>query len=68
MTTITLKINERSKKGKTILDLLSILVSDKKEIQIVNDEYKQEFVEKILNSAKSTNRTKVTAQNLWETI
>ena len=37
MTTITLKINERSKAGKAFLEMTNVLVNDSKGIEIVNN-------------------------------
>ena len=76
MTTITLKINENSKAGKTVLSMLDFFISEKKEVIVVEknsiennkDIYDQDFVKIILKSQKSKNRAIVTAENLWENI
>jgi hypothetical protein len=38
MTTITLKINERTKAGKAFLEMTNVLVNDSKGIEIVTNE------------------------------
>jgi hypothetical protein len=38
MTTITLKINERTKAGKAFLEMTNVLVNDSKGIEIVSNE------------------------------
>jgi len=59
MTTITLKINERSKAGKAFLEMTNVLVRDSKGIEIIStgpnktiekksDIYNPEFVKMIL--------------------
>jgi hypothetical protein len=69
METITIKINERSKAGKMVKDFLE-LISKNPGVEILEekDEYNPEFVAKVLESAASKNRTRVTSKNLWESI
>ena len=50
MTTITIKINERTKAGKALKNLIEIFSKEHKGIEIVSDtksEYNPEFVKKI---------------------
>lgn len=73
MTTLTIKINEKSKKGKAFLEFAQTFFVDSKEVEItqnVDDDeyYNPEFVEMVLKSAKSKGRTSVNAKNLWESI
>jgi DNA-binding protein YbaB len=69
MNTITLKINEKTKKGKAFLEMVYIFFENSKEIERIEEEeslYNKEFVEMIEKSHSSKNRTLVTSKNLWE--
>jgi hypothetical protein len=69
MTTITLKINENTKKGKAFLEMTRVFFENSKEIEIIEEiTYNAEFVKMIEKAHKSPNRTRVTAKNLWENI
>ena len=79
MTTIMLKINERTKAGKTLISMLNFFSSEKEGVEIIetdskkkktknNTPYNPQFVEMVLNAAKSENRTKVTSKNLWQSL
>lgn len=79
MTTITLKINERTKAGKTLLSVLNFFASEKKGVEVIETDLKNEkiadeipyntdFVEMVLGAAKTKNRTTVTSQNLWQSL
>ena len=81
MTTITLKINERTKAGKAFLAMTSSLMKDSKSIEIVASKpsleviekspYNPEFVEMILNRYKNLDKTKLTRMNpadIWGSI
>lgn len=78
MTTITIKINEKSKKGKAFLEFARTFFANEKDVIVTESKdekvgveespYNPEFVEKVLKSAQSKNRTKVSAENLWEII
>ncbi|TAE35280.1 MAG: hypothetical protein EAY66_09290 [Sphingobacteriales bacterium] len=79
MTTIMLKINERTKAGKTLISMLNFFTSEKEGVEIIktgsekrktenNTPYNPQFVEMVLNAAKSENRTKVTSKNLWQSL
>jgi hypothetical protein len=66
METITLKINERSKAGKLLKDLIGIL-SDKSGVEIVDEEspYNPEFVAMVKKAAASKNRTEINPDDIW---
>ena len=69
MTTITLKINENSKKGKAFLEMARVFFENSKEIVLIEDDkYNQDFVKKVKQAHSSKNRTPVTSKNLWESI
>ena len=71
MTTITLKINEKTKKGKAFLALAKVFYDEKNEVELVLDEenhFNPEFVAKILKASKKKGRTMVNAKDLWESI
>lgn len=72
MTTLTIKINEKSKKGKAFLEFAQTFFADSKDVEITkNDDdiiYDPEFVKMVLESASSKNRTRVNSKNLWESI
>ncbi|RKD13230.1 hypothetical protein BCY91_10440 [Pelobium manganitolerans] len=67
MTTITLKINERSSYGKALLELIKVGVNEKKGIEMVEEEspYNPEFVKKIKESAASTELYEVDPNDVW---
>ncbi len=69
METITIKINQRTKAGKMVKDFLE-LISKSPGVEILKekDDYNPEFVDMVLKSAASKNRTRVTSKNLWESI
>lgn len=71
MTTLTIKINENSKKGKAFLEMTRTFFNDSKDIIIEEKEvspYNPEFVKKIKKASKEKGRTMVTAEDLWENI
>lgn len=71
MTTITLKINEKTKKGKAFLEMARVFFENSKEIELIEEvesPYNKEFVAKIKKAHSSKNRTRVTSKNLWESI
>lgn len=71
MTTITLKINERSSYGKALLELIKVGVNEKKGIEMVEEEspYNPEFVKKIKESAASTELYEVKdIDELWQSL
>ena len=76
MTTITLKINERTKAGKACLEMTNVLVKDSKGIEIIATEpnkttekkskiYNPEFVAMIKKAQKSKKRTVVDPNDIW---
>ena len=73
MTTITLKINERSKAGKAFKDLIDALAGKPQTgVEIAKDTakspYSQEFVAMVKKSAASKNRTKINPENVWASL
>jgi hypothetical protein len=82
MTTLTLKINERTKAGKAFLALTQNLVKDSKSIKILSSQdvekvdkkestYNPEFVKMILDRYKKLDKTKLTQLNpddIWGSI
>lgn len=70
MTTVTLKINERSKFGKAILELLRTTAETTKNIELVEEKspYSKSFVNKVLNADKKDKRVKIKTDKLWESI
>ncbi len=69
MSTITVKINERSKAGKMLKDFLD-LISDKPGIEIIEEKspYNTEFVKKIEKARKEKGGKIVTSSTLWQSI
>jgi len=76
MTTITLKINERTKAGKAFLEMTNVLVKDSKGIEIIStglnkavekksEIYDPEFVAMIKKAQKSKKRTVVDPNDIW---
>ena len=69
MSTITLKINDKSKAGRLVTEFLDIM---KKQpgVKIVEetDNYNPEFVNKVLKSKSQKGGKTVTADNLWQSI
>lgn len=75
MTTLTIKINEKSKKGKAFLAFAQTFFTDTKEVEITNYEdkvsYSHEFVEKIKKAEKSIKEGKgitVNPNDIWGSI
>jgi hypothetical protein len=69
MTTITIKINERSKKGKAFLEFAKTFIGNDKDISFVETEdekssYNPEFVAKINKSIKQVKEGKTTKLNM----
>lgn len=72
MTTITIKINERSKKGKAFLEFAKTFIGNDKDIRFVESEdfedkspYNPEFVKMILDADKSGNYTTLDSKDIW---
>lgn len=72
MTTITLKINERTKKGKAFLEMARVFFENSKEIELIEEieksPYDAKFVEKIKKATKEEGKVMVSAEDLWESI
>jgi hypothetical protein len=72
MTTITLKINEKSKKGKVFLEMARVFSENSKEIVLIEEEdkspYHPEFVKKIKKASTEKGRLMESAEGLWESI
>lgn len=69
MTTITIKINERTKVGKALMTLIETFSKEKKGVEIISDDaYNPEFVKKVLNSHKNDKRISIQTDKLWESI
>jgi hypothetical protein len=64
MTTIT--INERTKAGKTLLELARLLSVNDKAVEIKEESpYNPEFVEKILEAEKRGNYKTIDPDDIW---
>ena len=72
MTTLTLKINERTKAGKAFLEFAKTFFEKNNAVNIVEEKekspYNPEFVKKILDSAASKKRYRINPDNVWEGI
>lgn len=74
MTTITIKINERTKVGKAFMALIEAFSKEKKGIEIISEEkspYNPEFVAKIRRAEKNVRDGKtirIDPNNVWESI
>ena len=72
MTTITLKINEKSKKGKAFLEMARVFSENSKEIVLIEEKdkspYDPEFVKKIKKTSTEKGRLVESAEDLWESI
>ena len=68
MTTITLKINDKSTAGRTFLAFLRTFVAKEKAVEIVEEPkspYNPEFVEMVNRAEKSKNRTEINPDDVW---
>jgi hypothetical protein len=78
MTTLTIKINPRSKKGKAFLAFTKSFVTNDKDIEIIENEdienkspYNPEFVAKIKKAEaeiKKGNTTRLNPNDIWGSI
>lgn len=78
MTTLTIKINERTKAGKAFMAMsesffkgvngIEIIELDTKKSNKKEKTYNPEFVKMVLDAAKSENSTVVDPNNLWESL
>ncbi len=67
---VTLKINTRTKVGKTLLSFIEFFAKENKEVEIINttaekSPYNPEFV-KMVKKAEKEDGVYVTADTLWE--
>jgi hypothetical protein len=75
MTTLTIKINERSKKGKAFLEFAKTFFDEGKDVEIIESDskkskkeeslYNPEFVKMVLDAAKSKKRTVINPNDIW---
>lgn len=72
MTTITLKIDERTKKGKAFLALAKVFYEEKKEIELVDEKdespYNPEFVAKINKARMEKGTIMNSVEELWKNL
>ena len=72
MTTITLKIDERTKKGKAFLALAKVFYEEKNEIELVDEEnknpYNPEFVAKINKARIEKGTIMNSVEELWRNL
>jgi len=73
MTTITIKINERTKAGKTLKSLIELFSKENKGVEIVEEKnpYSLEFLEKVKRAEeniKNGKTTRIDPKNIWESI
>jgi hypothetical protein len=72
MTTITLKIDERTKKGKAFLALAKVFYEENKEIELVDTKdkspYNPEFVAKINKARMEKGTIMNSVEELWENL
>lgn len=76
MTTLTIKINDNSKKGKAFLEFAKTFFDDEKDVEIIESgakktktetesHYNPEFVAMIKKAQRSKNRTVVDPNDVW---
>ena len=72
MTTITIKINERTKVGKALMTLIETFSKEEKGVEIISDDsYDAKFVEKITQAEediKNGKTIRVDPKNIWNSI
>lgn len=71
MATITLKINERTGKGKIFMQFLKEFIKDEKSVEIIEEQspYNPQFVKMVKKSAASKKRYQVdNVDELWESL
>lgn len=64
MTTITIKINERSKKGKTFLEFAKTFLADSKDVEIIESDNKKAKKEKSIYSDAFIAKMKQAEENI----
>jgi hypothetical protein len=69
MSTITIKLNEKTQAGKALKKLLDFFKTQEG-VEVVEEKspYNKNFVEMVKKSAAEKGGKKVTAENLWESI
>ncbi|KOS06172.1 hypothetical protein AM493_09115 [Flavobacterium akiainvivens] len=65
MTTITLKINERTKAGKALLSMLEFFTKESKGVEVIETPYDPEFVAMVKKSAASKKKKEVNPDDVW---
>lgn len=70
MTTLTIKVNERTKAGKTFIAMTETFLKNAKGIEIVEKSpYNSKFVKKVLDAEKRGKYTTIKdVKNVWESI
>jgi len=71
MTSITLNINEKTKKGKALLAFLKAFYDEKETVQLLEEpksNYSKAFVEKIQKARLEKGREILPNENLWDII
>lgn len=73
MTTITIEINQKSKAGKALLDLVTAMSKEGNTVKVISSEdaspYHPEFVKMVKESSANKSRTRVDNVNeLWESL
>jgi uncharacterized protein YggU (UPF0235/DUF167 family) len=71
MSTITIKIDEKSKAGKALKALIDVLAgSNDKVVEIITNKssYDKKFVDKVINSFNNDERIKIERKDLWDSI
>ena len=68
MTTLTVKINERTKKGKAFLEFAKNFLTEGEEVTIVEEgksPYSPAFVKMVKDAAKRGKYTKIDPNDVW---
>jgi ABC-type Fe3+ transport system substrate-binding protein len=70
MTTITLKINEKTKNGKAFLALAKVFYEDNKDVELITDKspYNPKYVAMIKNSAKQKTGKIINPNDVWASL
>lgn len=68
MTTITLKINERTKAGKAFMAMVKFFAESEKQAVMIEEPYNPEFVAMVKKAAKSKNRTRIDPSDVWASL
>ena len=67
MTTLTVKINERTKEGKAFLEFAKTFLKESKSVTVIEEKspYNPEFVKKILHTHKHDKRKVINPKDVW---